>query len=706
MADAENTTGGSGDLPLIRNDPYLKPFEAVIRRRLDRIRETETRLTGGRMTLADFASGHEFFGLHRTAGGGWILREWAPNACAIALIGDFNRWHPAEGYHFRRTASGNIWELALTGDMLKHGDLYKLLVSWPGGSGERLPAYVRRTVQDEQTKIFSAQVWFPEQPYAWQYPRFRRPADAPRIYEAHVGMAQSEGKVGSYREFREHVLPRIVDAGYNTIQLMAIQEHPYYGSFGYHVSNYFAASSRFGSPEELKALVDAAHGAGLAVIMDIVHSHGVKNEMEGLSRLDGTLHQYFHDGPRGNHAAWDSRCFDYGKIEVLHFLLSNCRFWLDEYRFDGFRFDGVTSMLYYDHGLGKAFTDYRDYFGANVDDDAYAYLALANRVIHTVRPDALTVAEDMSGMPGLGAAVETGGLGFDYRLAMGIPDHWIKLIKETADEHWHVGNLYYELTNRRQDEKTISYAESHDQALVGDKTIIFRLIDADMYTSMNVFCQNLTVDRGIALHKMIRLITLVTAGHGYLNFMGNEFGHPEWIDFPREGNNWSYHYARRQWHLRDDTNLRYRHLADFDKAMMGLCRSHRLLETPGPHFVQEHLSDQTLAIERSGLIFVFNFSPNKSFTDYPVAAAPGKYRAVLDSDAADFGGFGRVLSATEYFTQTSGAGSRTTLSLYLPARSVLVLAPQVEAAAPAPLAKRARKVSTGGKPRVRKAAKP
>ncbi|MEI6563425.1 MAG: alpha amylase C-terminal domain-containing protein [bacterium] len=664
-------------LPLVQRDPYLQPFESVIRRRLQLIQDTEKRLTVAKTSLADFASGHEFFGLHRLSDGSWVMREWAPHATAITVMGDFNEWKPSSEFSFKKDVSSGVWELRLPAQRVKHGDLFKLLVSWPGGSAERIPAYVRRAIQDDRTKVFSAQVWWPDQPYRWKHESFRRNQESPRVYEAHVGMAQIEPRLGTYREFQDKILPRVVDAGYNTLQLMAIQEHPYYGSFGYHVSNYFAASSRFGTPEELKDLVDAAHGAGLAVIMDLVHSHSVRNELEGLSRFDGTLSQYFHEGERGDHFAWDSRCFNYGKTEVLHFLLSNCRYWLDEYRFDGYRFDGVTSMLYYDHGLGKAFTCYDDYFGGNVDDDALAYLTLANKVIHAVRPDALTIAEDVSGMPGLGTPADDGGIGFDYRLAMGTPDYWIKLIKEVPDEQWNMSNLYYELTNRRQDEKTISYAESHDQALVGDKTIIFRLIDAEMYTSMRVADSNLKVDRGIALHKMIRLITLATAGHGYLNFMGNEFGHPEWIDFPREGNAWSYHYARRQWNLRDDHDLRYRFLAEFDKGMMGLCRDFNLIETPGPHFLYEHVSDQVLAFERAGLVFLFNFNPVKSFTDYAISVPPGKYKLLLNSDAVNFGGFGRLAPWADYFTfpaQDPSGGKTNKLSAYLPARTALVLA--------------------------------
>ncbi len=656
-------------------DHYLSPYLPAIKRRLEKVRNAEQRLTEGRINLADFASGHEYFGLHRE-GGDWVFREWAPNATAISLIGDFNEWSERKEFSLQRIGHGGSWEVRLPGQRLHSGQLYKLLIHWPGGSGERIPAYTRRAVQDPHTKLFCAQVWEPEHPYIWQFPSFRRPREAPRIYEAHIGMAQPEEKVGTYEEFRKKILPRVVDAGYNTLQIMAIQEHPYYGSLGYHVSSFFAASSRFGTPEELKALVDAAHEAKLTVIMDLIHSHAARNEQEGISRFDGTLYQYFHEGPRGDHSAWDSRCFDYGKPEVLHFLLSNCRFWLDEYHFDGFRFDGVTSMLYLDHGLGKAFTGYADYFGANVDEDALVYLALSNEVIHTVRPDAITIAEDVSGMPGLATPGKEGGFGFDYRLAMGVPDYWIKLLKGTPDEFWPMGHLYHELTNRRADEKTIGYAESHDQAIVGDKTIIFRLIDADMYTHMSVFDPNLQVDRGIALHKLIRLVTLATAGNGYLNFMGNEFGHPEWIDFPREGNNWSYHYARRQWHLRDDANLRYRFLAEFDKAMMRLAADYRLLDSPGPHKILENQANLLLGFERAGLVFIFCFHPDQSFTSYPVDLPPGEYRLILNSDALEFGGHGRIQPGQVYFTtpETLPQGQmRHYASLYLPTRSALVL---------------------------------
>jgi len=657
---------------LLARDPLLVPYKAVIRRRLEQIERTARALAGPGGNPADFAAGHTYFGLHRQDGG-WVLREWAPNATAVYLIGDLSCWREQPDLAFKRIDGNGVWEIRLPEKALSHGALYRLRVHWNGGAGDRIPAWARRVVQDPDTLIFNAQVWDPSRPYHWHHPAFKRPARPPLIYEAHVGMAQDAERIGTFAEFTHSVLPRIVAAGYDTIQRMAVQEHPYYASFGYHVSSFFAPCSRFGTPEELMALIDTAHRAGLAVIIDIVHSHGVANEVEGLGRFDGTDYQYFHEGPRGRHPAWGSCCFDYAKPQVLHFLLSNCRYWLDVFHVDGFRFDGVTSMCYLDHGLGKAFAGYDAYFNANVDEAALTYLALANRVIHTLRPDAISVAEDVSGLPGLAAPADQGGVGFDYRLAMGIPDYWIKLVKDTPDEHWPMGHLWYELTNRRRDEATVSYCESHDQALVGDQTLIFRMAGRHMYRHMGSGDDHLAVDRAMALHKLIRLITLATAGNGYLNFMGNEFGHPEWIDFPRQGNNWSFRFARRQWHLVDDRGLKYRLLAAFDRSMLRLARRFELLEDPQVRLWHEHQDDKVLALARAGLAFVFNFHPRRSHLHYRIAAAPGKYQLVLNSDEPDFGGHGRLAADQSLLTCYQDTEPRHVLSLYLPARSAVVL---------------------------------
>lgn len=662
-------------LNLVKNDPWLSPYEKAIDGRYNYAIAKEKELTeNGKKTLSDIASGYLYFGLHPTDKG-WIFREWAPNATAIYLVGTFNGWQKDETFRMKRLENGN-WEITLAENKLRHGDLYKLLVEWNGGSGERIPAWCRRVVQDEQTHIFSAQVWNPENPYRIEHTGFKPDTSPLLIYECHIGMGTNEEKVGSYNEFRENVLPRIAREGYNCIQIMAIQEHPYYGSFGYHVSSFFAASSRFGTPDELKQLIDDAHSMDIAVIMDIVHSHAVKNETEGLGRFDGSYGQYFHTGSRREHPAWDSLCFNYGKNEVLHFLLSNCKFWLEEYKFDGFRFDGVTSMLYYSHGLGEAFCNYNDYFNGHQDGDAIAYLTLANKLIHEVNPKAITIAEEVSGMPGLAVPVKDGGYGFDYRMAMNIPDYWIKTIKEKKDEDWHPSSIWWETTNRRADEKTISYAESHDQALVGDKTIIFRLIDADMYWHMSDNERNFTVDRGMALHKMIRLVTASTINGGYLNFMGNEFGHPEWIDFPREGNGWSYKYARRQWNLMDDMSLKYHYLGDFDREMIGLIRSVKDFQKTPVVKIWDNDADQILAYMRKDLVFVFNFNPSRSFDGYGFLTPQGEYEVVLNTDASRFGGFGLNDDSIRHFTQSDPLYKKEKkewLKLYVPARSAMVL---------------------------------
>ena len=661
---------------LVKHDSYLEPFNEAIRGRHDHALWKLGQLTQqGKITLADFASGYDYYGLHRIPRG-WVFREWAPNATDIYLVGDFNGWKEDENYRCKRIKGTGNWELKLPAKAMKHGELYKMHVYWNGGQGERIPAWAQRVVQDDATKIFSAQVWSPAKPYKWHDEGFEMKKDPLLIYECHIGMAEDAEKVGTYDEFRHNVLPRIIADGYNCIQIMAIQEHPYYGSFGYHVSSFFAPSSRFGTPEQLKRLIDEAHKNGIAVIMDIVHSHAVKNEVEGLGNLAGDPNQYFYPGDRHEHPAWDSLCFDYGKDDVIHFLLSNCKYLLQQYHFDGFRFDGVTSMLYYSHGLGEAFTNYADYFNGHEDDNAICYLTLANKLIHEVKPSAVTIAEEVSGMPGLAAKIEDGGFGFDYRMAMNIPDFWIKTIKELPDEKWKPSSIFWEVKNRRNDEKTISYCESHDQALVGDKTIIFRLIDADMYWHFRKGDENDNVHRGIALHKMIRLVTLGAINGGYLNFMGNEFGHPEWIDFPREGNGWSYKYARRQWNLVDNHDLCYHYLGDFDRKMLEVVKQEPGFNLTPVQEVWHNDGDQVLAYMRGDLIFVFNFSPTRSFVDYGFLVPKGAYTVELNTDAKEFGGNGLADDSVTHFTNFDpvyAQDGKEWLMLYIPARSAVVL---------------------------------
>lgn len=654
---------------ILNYDPILKHFEGDINLRMDLYRKKHKELVKRGKTLADFANGHHYFGFHRTPDG-WVYREWAPAADKMYLTGDFNNWDLSE-YPMKRLHSG-VFEIELAGhDALKPGQKVQVIIIHNGQVLRRIPLYATRVVQDPDTLMWCAEIEDTLEDFPWTDANFH-PEKTPFIYECHIGMAQEDCKIGSYREFRENILPRIKAQGYNTIQIMAIMEHPYYGSFGYQVSNFFAASSRYGHSVELKELIDTAHSMGIAVLLDVVHSHAVKNTAEGINEFDGTEYQFFHSGPKGNHRAWDTKLFNYSKNEVIHFLLSNLKYWMEVFHFDGFRFDGVTSMLYHDHGLGSAFSNYDMYFSMNTDTDAVTYLQLANELIHSLNPNAITIAEDMSGMPGMCIPIRQGGIGFNYRLSMGVPDFWIRTLKEQKDEDWDIGRMWFELTSRRPKEKNIGYCESHDQALVGDKTLMFRLCDAEMYHGMSKLLPRSTViDRGIALHKMIRLITASTSGEGYLNFMGNEFGHPEWIDFPREGNGWSYYYCRRQWSLVDDPNLYYRDLNEFDKAMVALLKDERLLDKK-TELLLLHQSDKVISYQKGNFVFVFNFHPCKSYEGYELPIPkPGRYKVILSSDDDAFGGSNRIDQNYIYSSKVQEDG-RLGFKCYLPSRTAMV----------------------------------
>ena len=649
-------------------NPQLQFFEEDINLRMNKYIDTKNRLLGNGKNLDDFANAYKYFGIHHVDGG-WMYREWAPGAHQLYLEGEFNNWNQTS--HPLNKLENGIWEIYLEGDnTLWDGCKVKTVVDANLTRTEHIPLYIRRVVQDPYTITWCGEVVDNRKTFEWTDQEFK-PADSLYIYEAHVGMSQEEGKVGSYREFADYVLPRVKKSGYNTIQLMAIMEHPYYGSFGYQVSNFFAASSWFGRPEDLKYLVNKAHKLGIRVLLDVVHSHAVKNTAEGIAMFDGTTWQFFHDGEKGEHPAWGTKCFNYGKDEVIHFLLSNLKFWMEEYHFDGFRFDGVTSMLYHDHGLGTNFDNDNKYFSLNTDVEAITYLQLANELIHQVKPKAITISEDMSGMPGMCLPIEDGGIGFDYRLAMGLPDMWIKTVKEKKDEFWDINKMWCDMCLRRPGEGTVAYVESHDQALVGDKTMIFRLADAGMYTDMNKDCHNLNIDRTIALHKMIRLFTLAGGGEAYLNFMGNEFGHPEWIDFPREGNGWSFHYCRRQWSLRDNEFLKYQWLGDFDHDMVMLTKRHQIFKQKMADLRLMKSPEQMLAFSRKGLLFAFNFSPDKSLTNILIPVEnDAEYEVKLCTDDIKYGGQGLIEHIT-YFTKTFDG--QNYVELYLPARTAVVL---------------------------------
>ncbi|KAJ9630858.1 alpha-1,4-glucan branching enzyme [Taxawa tesnikishii (nom. ined.)] len=646
-ADNAVPNDGTG---VIQLDPYLSPFKDALRHRYSMAQNWIKKIN-------DTEGGLEKFS-----------RRVGSNALRAYLIGDFNDWN--RDSHPMKKDDFGVWEIVLPPQngqpAIPHDSKIKISLVVPNDHArqERLPAWITRVTQDLSRYVF-------------KNARPPKPASA-RIYEAHVGISSPDPKVTTYKEFTANVLPRIKALGYNVIQLMAIMEHAYYASFGYQINSFFAASSRYGFPDDLKELIDTAHGMGITVLLDVVHSHASKNVLDGLNMFDNSDHLYFHEGARGRHELWDSRLFNYGSHEVLRFLLSNLRFWMDEYQFDGFRFDGVTSMMYTHHGIGTGFSGgYHEYFGPGVDEEGVVYLMLANDMLHQLYPDCITIAEDVSGMPALCISLSLGGIGFDYRLAMAVPDLYIKWLKEKQDIDWDMGNLVFTLTNRRHGEKTIAYAESHDQALVGDKSLLMWLVDAELYTNMSTLSPfTPVIERGLALHKMIRLVTHGLGGEGYLNFEGNEFGHPEWLDFPRAGNDNSFHYARRQFNLVDDHILRYRFLNDFDSKMQWTEEKYGWLHSPQAYVSLKHEGDKVLAFERAGLLWIFNFHPSNSFTDYRVGVEQeGTYRIVVNSDSPQFGGLGRIAEDTRFFTTPFGwNGRKNFLQVYIPTRTAIVLA--------------------------------
>lgn len=656
-------------------DPALEPYRQFLLRRNRSFTAEMERITGHFGSLRAYADLHKNLGVHlvKNAQGNlvWRLREYMPQAEAVWLTTERLNFQRHASYRYQPRGNG-IFELVLPQDALAHGVYMELRVQAKGvlsGEGSqalpfrRVPAFAQWVEQDKTVPAqWCARLWAPQQAYRF---RHRRPAaqSFPRIYEAHVGMAQPAlehhgESVGTYEDFTRRILPRIKADGYTAVQLMGILEHPLYRSFGYQVSSYFAPSSRYGTPDQFKELVDEAHALGLAVILDITHGHACPNTEQGLARYDGS--RYFFSE---KYNQWGTPSFDYSLEMTRRFLLSNCRYWLEEFRVDGFRFDAVGNMLYHDHGVDDDFSHVgRCFYGKDgeprEDVDGELYLCLANALCHELHHGAVTIAEEFSGMPGLTSAPAEGGLGFDYRFAMGIPDYWAKCIEAQRD----MGSLWYEMTNHRPYDRTISYVECHDQCINGDDAMIWRMLGDGMYQYMSVFTDNWNISRGLAFYRLMRLITFATADAGYLNFMGNEFGHPEWLD--------AENYAHRQWHLAEREDLKYAGLAAWDKAqMIGLAARYPEDFRQAPLFRFIHEQDRLLAFERGSLLFAFNFHELNARQDMTFAVTPGKYVELLSSDELHFAGHGNLevkKPPLEHFTRPLPQRFEQDVSLYLP----------------------------------------
>ena len=293
------------------------------KRQLDEIERNEG-------SIENFANSYQRYGLHLQPNNDIVYREYAPSAKGISLCGEFNGWN-RDQYWAKRDEFG-CWTLTIPNNngqpAIHHNTKIKCNVVLPDNSrADRNPIWSRYLIQDKGTFLFDAVFWNPPNQYNWNFSGHMSNPHSLRIYEAHVGMSSNEEKVSTYREFADNIIPRIKRSGYTAVQLMAIAEHADYASFGYHVTNFFAVSSRSGTPEDLKYLIDKAHQNGLFILMDIVHSHASSNVADGINYWDGTDYLYFHGGSRGYHSQWNSRLFNYSSYETLRLLLSNCAYW-------------------------------------------------------------------------------------------------------------------------------------------------------------------------------------------------------------------------------------------------------------------------------------------------------------------------------------------------------------------------------------------
>lgn len=671
------------DFQIFKDNEWLEKYKWNIVQRHKNFEEALDKITKTYGSIDNLTDSYKSYGLYHHDNAIYY-KEWAPNAQSVYLAGDFNDWKVDDPRTKCTRDDSDCFNLILPDNkdgtaQIPHNSKVRCFIELQDGTRlSRVPSCINYTYQDQETFNFDGVFWNPTHPYI-----FKNPEPQPRtncaflIYECHIGMAGPEPRMHTYNEFTEKVLPYVKEHGFNAIQIMGIMEHAYYGSAGYQVTSFFAPSYRFGNPDDLKRLIDTAHGMGIYVFLDTVHSHAAKNVLEGINMFDGSDSMYFHGGQKGDHPIWGSRLFNYGKIEVLRFLLSNLKYWETEFHFDGFRFDGVTSMIYKDHGIGTDFTT-DNFFGENVDEEAITYLYLANYVIHKYNMHGITIAEDVSGMVGMARSIDDGGIGFDFRLAMGIPDIWIKTLKTCKnDTDWDIGKIAWSIAERPKCEKTVSYCESHDQALVGDKTIAFWLMDKEMYTHMSVFSENsIIIERGMALHMMIRLLTFGLGGEAYLTFMGNEFGHPEWIDFPSVSNNNSFEHSVRRYDLANDSNLKYKFLLKFDDDMKNLERKFKFLNCGDNGQITFNDNKQmVVAFQRKKMLFAFNFHPSNSYTDFAIGVDwTGKYEYVLCTDDATYNGNKRVDTKTQPFAFNEKYCDRNAkIQLYLPSRCAIVL---------------------------------
>ena len=560
---------------------------------------------------------------------GTYFAVWAPNAQYVAVIGNFNGWN--RGSHqlnYRWDASG-IWEGWIPD--VGVGETYKYFIKGPQGQDlEKSDPFALRWELPPHTASIIADTFYEWQDQDWMANRYKHTAlDKPySVYEMHIGSwarsPESPDEFLSYRQLAEKLVPYVVEMGFTHVEFMPIMEHPYYPSWGYQITGFFAASCRYGSPQDLMYLVEQFHANGIAVILDWVPSH-FPGDAHGLYNFDGT-HLYEHEDVRkGFHPDWKSYIFNYGRNEVRAFLISNAMFWLERYHIDGLRVDAVASMLYLDYSRNHGEWE-PNVFGGNENLEAISFLQEFNTTIYSNFPDVQTIAEESTSFAGVSRPVYTGGLGFGMKWMMGWMHDTLDYFEhDPIHRQYHQGQLTFSMVYAFTENFMLPF--SHDEVVYGKKSMLNKMPGDDWQKFANL--------------RLLYTFMYTHPGTKLL-FMGAEFGQVE---------EWNYKQSL-DWHLLEHTS--HQGIKETVKAINHLYKSEPALyekafDWTGFEWIDaSNLADSVIVYMRKGintandLIVVLNMTP-VLHQEYRIGVpSAGEWQEIFNSDKHQYWGGGNT----------------------------------------------------------------
>ena len=598
--------------------------------------------------------------IERDGVAGTHFAVWAPSARAVHVVGSFNGWDRSQHALHARWDSSGIYE-GFIPDVGK-GELYKYAITTQEGAVlEKGDPFALHWETPPKTASVVWDTWYEWKDDAWMQKRRSRNANEHpvSVYEVHIGSWKRDGKRQyTYRELIDQLVPYVVDMGYTHVEFMPVMEHPFYGSWGYQITGYFAPTSRFGTPQDFMALVDAFHAAGVGVLLDWVPSH-FPNDPHGLDRFDGT-HLYEHADPRkGFHPDWKSNIFNYGRYEVRSFLISNARFWVDRYHADGLRVDAVASMLYLDYSR-KEGEWIPNQHGGNENLEAISLLKEFNEAIYSDFPGAMTIAEESTSFSGVSRPTYTGGLGFGQKWMMGWMHDALEYFKEDPiHRRYHQNAITFSLVYAFTENFQLPL--SHDEVVHGKGPIVDRMPGDEWQKFAN-----------------LRLLYAMQYTHPgtQLNFMGNEIGQTsEW-----------HHERQLDWWLLDHAP---------HQGVQALTRSLNELYRTEPAFWRKQFSPEGFAWidyndhANSVLSYLRKGDPEQGDRDVVVVAnmtpvvregyrigvpGAGTYQTLLNTDDKQYFGSGTATTAQYEAEEIAQHGLSHSINLTLPPLAIVILA--------------------------------